>query len=156
MIENILVVCVGNICRSPMAEALLRQALQDMRDVSVSSAGLGALVDYPAAEHAEVLMAERGLDISGHKARQLTPDLIYASDLILVMESRHKRAIDEEDATASGKVYRLCEWRDKDIPDPFQQPRESFEETLLLIEEGVRDWVERIRASRSQKTRTDE
>ena len=156
MIENILVVCVGNICRSPMAEALLRQALQDMRDVSVSSAGLGALVDYPAAEHAEVLMAERGLDISGHKARQLTPDLIYASDLILVMESRHKRAIDEEDATASGKVYRICESQDKDIPDPFRQPRKSFEETLLLIEQGVQDWVERIRSSRSQKTRTDE
>jgi len=139
-----------------MAEALLRHALQDMSAVSVSSAGLGALVDYPAAEHAEELMAQRGLDISGHKARQLTPDLIYASDLVLVMESRHRRAIDEEDATAHGKVYRLCEWRDKDIPDPFQQPRELFEETLLLIEQGVQDWVERIRASRFKKTRTNE
>jgi len=156
VIQNILIVCVGNICRSPMAEALLRQALQDMNDVTVSSAGLGALVDYPAAEHAEVLMAERGLDISGHVARQLTPDLIHASDLILVMESRHKRAIDDEDATARGKVYRLCEWRDKDIPDPFRQPRESFEKTLLLIEQGVRDWVQRIKASKLQKTRTDE
>ena len=129
-----------------MAEALLRQALQDMSDVSVSSAGLGALVDYPAAEHAEVLMAERGLDISGHKARQLTPDLITASDLVLVMESGHKRVIDDEDATACGKVFRLCEWQDKDIPDPFRQPRETFEETLLLIEQGVQDWVKKIRA----------
>ena len=156
MIENILVVCVGNICRSPLAEALLRQAFQDENDVSVSSAGLGALVDYSAAEHAEVLMAERGLDISGHKARQLTPDLIHASDLILVMETRHKRAIDDEDATARGKVYRLCEWQDKDIPDPFRLPRESFEKTLLLIEQGVQDWVERIKASRSQKKGTNE
>jgi len=129
-----------------MAEALLRQALQDMSDVSVSSAGLGALVDYPAAEHAEVLMMERGLDISGHKARQLTPDLIIASDLVLVMESGHKRAIDDEDATAHGKVFRLCEWRDKDIPDPFRQPRETFEEALLLIDQGVQDWVKKIRA----------
>ena len=156
MIENILVVCVGNICRSPMAEALLRHALKDMSDVSVSSAGLGALVDYPAAEHAEVLMAERGLDISGHKARQLTPDLIQASDLVLVMESRHKRAIDYEDAMAHGKVYRLCEWQDKDIPDPFRQPRKSFEETLLLIEQGVQDWVDRVRASKLQNSKTDE
>ncbi len=137
-----------------MAEALLRQALQDISDVSVNSAGLGALVDYPAAEHAEVLMAERGLDISGHKARQLTPDLISASDLILVMESGHKRAIDKKDATARGKVYRLCEWQDKDIPDPFRQPREAFEEALLLIEQGVQDWVERIKAQTLQKTRT--
>ena len=138
-----------------MAEALLRQALQDISDVSVNSAGLGALVDFPAAEHAEVLMAERGLDISGHKARQLTPDLISASDLILVMESGHKRAIDKNDATARGKVYRLCEWQDKDIPDPFRQPREAFEEALLLIEQGVQDWVERIKAQTLQKTRTE-
>lgn len=139
-----------------MAEALLREALKDMSDVSVSSAGLGALVDYPAAEHAEVLMAERGLDISGHTARQLTPHLINASDLILVMESRHKRAIDAAHSTARGKVYRLCEWRDNDIPDPFRQPREAFEEALLLIEQGVQDWVERIKTSRLQKTRTGE
>ena len=151
MIENILVVCVGNICRSPMAEALLRQALQDMSDVRVSSAGLGALVDYPAAEHAEVLMAERGLDISRHKARQLTPDLINTSDLVLVMETRHKRVIDDEDATARGKVYRLCEWQDKDIPDPFRQSRETFEETLLLIEQGVRDWADRIKTLKLPK-----
>lgn len=129
-----------------MAEALLQQALQDKTDVSVSSAGLGALVDYPATEHAEVLMAERGLDISGHKARQLTPDLINASDLILVMESEHKWAISENDPTARGKVHRLCEWQDKDIPDPYQQPREAFEEVLLLIEQGVQDWAERIKA----------
>ncbi len=134
-----------------MAEALLRKALQDMNDVTVSSAGLGALVDYPAAEHAEVLMAERGLDISGHVARQLTPELVHASDLILVMESRHKRAIDDEDATARGKVYRLCEWRDKDIPDPFRQSRETFEETLLLIEQGVQDWAGRIRTLKLPK-----
>ena len=127
-----------------------------MGDVSVSSAGLGALIDYPAAEYAEVLMTEPGLDISGHKARQLTPDLINASDLILVMESGHERSIDNKDATARGKVYRLCECPDKDLPDPFRQPREAFEKTLLLIAQGVQDWVERIKAQTLQKTRTEE
>jgi protein-tyrosine phosphatase len=146
MIRHILVVCVGNICRSPMAEALLRDALRGQEEVTVESAGLGAVVDYPAAEHAEVLMAERGLDISGHRARQLTPDLINASDLILVMEAGHKRAIDAEDPAARGKVHRLCEWQDKDVPDPFRQSREAFEEVLLLIEQGVQDWADRIKA----------
>ena len=129
-----------------MAEALLRRELKDETDVSVSSAGLGALVDYPAAEHAEVLMAEHGVDISGHKARQLTPELVNASDLILVMEAGHKRAIDAENPAARGKVYRLCEWQGIDIPDPYRQPRDAFEEALQLIERGVQDWVEKITA----------
>jgi protein-tyrosine phosphatase len=144
MIGDILLVCVGNICRSPMAEAMLQQALGGNSSISVTSAGLGALVGYPAAEHSVTLMAERGLDISGHKARQLTAELITATDLILVMEAGHKRAIDLQDPTARGKVYRLGEWQDRDIPDPYQQPRKAFEETLVLIEKGVQDWAEKI------------
>ena len=84
MIRHILVVCVGNICRSPMAEALLRDALREQQDITVESAGLGALVDHPASEHAVTLMRERGLDISGHRARQITPDMVHAADLVLV------------------------------------------------------------------------
>jgi protein-tyrosine phosphatase len=89
-------------------------------------------------------MEERGLDISGHKARQLTPDMIKNSDLILVMESGHRRAIDSVEPAARGKIYRLCEWRDEDIPDPYGMPRKSFEEALELIEQGVSDWVGKL------------
>ena len=144
IIRDVLVVCVGNICRSPMAEVLLQEALKDRPDISVSSAGIGALAGYPAAEHSVALMAERSLDISEHRARQLTKELIAATDLILVMEARHKRAIDLQDPTARGKVHRLCEWQDREIPDPYQQPRKAFEETLALIEMGVQDWAEKI------------
>ncbi len=129
-----------------MAEAMLQQALKDKTNVSVKSAGLGALVGYPADEHAVTLMQERGLDISGHRAQQLTPGILSVSDLVLVMESGHKRAIDAIDPTARGKVFRFCEWQDKDVPDPVQQPREAFEKSLELIEQGVQDWAERIRA----------
>ncbi|MFQ5549382.1 MAG: low molecular weight protein-tyrosine-phosphatase [Woeseia sp.] len=146
MIRRVLVVCVGNICRSPMAEALLRTGLGADADITVSSAGIGALIGFPPAEHAVELMREDGLDISGHRARQLDKDLIAAADLILIMESAHKRAIDEIDSTARGKVQRLCEWRDQDIDDPYQQSREAFEEALKLIRQGVEDWLTRLRA----------
>ena len=145
MIRHVLVVCVGNICRSPMAKALLRNGLGASADITVSSAGIGALVGYPAAEHAVELMHESGLDISAHRARQLDRELITAADLILVMESAHKGAIDAIDLTARGKVQRLCEWRDQDIDDPYQKPREAFEETLALIRQGVEDWLIRLR-----------
>ena len=146
MIRHILVVCVGNICRSPMAEALLRNGLGPDSAITVSSAGIGALVGFPAAEHAMELMRENGLDISDHRARQLDRDLIAAADLVLVMESGHKRAIDAIDSTARGKVQRLCEWRDQDIDDPYQQSREAFDEALTLIRQGVEDWLTRIKS----------
>ena len=114
--------------------------------MTVASAGLGALVDWPASEHAVDLMRERGLDISAHKARQLTPELVGEADLILVMESGHKKAIESEDPTTRGKIYRLGEWNDKDIGDPFRQPREDFERALGEIDDCVEDWVERLTA----------
>lgn len=69
MIKTVLVVCVGNICRSPMAEGLLKRALPE---ANVASAGLGALVGQPADPYAVALMSGLGLDISGHRARQLS------------------------------------------------------------------------------------
>ena len=129
-----------------MAEAVLRDALKGRKDVVVESAGLGALVGEPASGFSVELMQERGLDISGHRAQQLTAELIARSDLVLVMESGHRRAIDANEPTARGKLYRLGEWQDLEIPDPYRQPREAFEETLKLIDKGVADWVERLEA----------
>jgi len=129
-----------------MAEAVLRDALRGKEEVVVESAGLGALVNEPASEFSVKLMQERGLDISGHRAQQLTPELITRADLILVMESGHRRAVDANEPTARGKLYRLGEWQDIEIPDPYRQPREAFEETLELIDKGVADWVERLKA----------
>lgn len=144
MIRHILVVCVGNICRSPMAEALLGDALRGQEEITVESAGLGALVGYPADEHAVELMSEHGVDITAHRARQLHPDMVAAADLILVMETGHKTSIDTADPTVRGKIHRLGEWRDKDIGDPYRQPKAAFADALRDIEDGVADWVERL------------
>ena len=146
MIRHILVVCVGNICRSPMAEALLRDGLRGKDEIKVESAGLGALVGHPAADFAVELMREQDVDITSHRARQLHADMVSAADLILVMELGHKKAIDEMDQAARGKVHRLGEWRDTDIGDPYRQPKAAFAEALQDIEDGVADWVKRLTA----------
>ena len=145
MIRHILVVCVGNICRSPMAEALLRRELRGQDGFTVESAGLGALVGHPASEHSVALMSELGLDISAHRARQIHPDMIATSDLVLVMEAGHRRAIDDADPTARGKVHRLGEWQDIDIDDPYRRARSAYEDALRDIQAGVASWVEKIK-----------
>ncbi|MFL5359908.1 MAG: low molecular weight phosphotyrosine protein phosphatase, partial [Myxococcales bacterium] len=77
MFDRVLMVCTGNICRSPMAQVLLADALKKRGiDVAVESAGLGALVGHPADPIAVKLMQARGLDLSGHRGRQLTREII--------------------------------------------------------------------------------
>jgi protein-tyrosine phosphatase len=129
-----------------MAEALLKRELREQDGFTVESAGLGALVGYPASEFSIELMDELGVDITAHRARQIHPDMVNAADLVLVMEAGHKRAIDDADPTARGKVHRLGEWQDKDIDDPYRQPKAAFAEALEDIREGVRLWVEKIKA----------
>lgn len=143
MIKRVLVVCVGNICRSPMAEGLLRQALPEL---NVFSAGLGALVGKPADATAIELATETGLDISQHRAQQFTGVLANQADLILVMDREQKREIQRRYPAASGKVFRLGEIGKFDIEDPYRKPRAAFEHALQLIQQGVDAWVPRIRA----------
>ena len=146
MIKNILVVCVGNICRSPMAEALLAKALGGNDEYVVESAGLGALVGHAADPFVIELMDEIGVDVRGHRARQIHPNMVEAADLVLVMTSGHKRAIADADPTARGKIHRLGEWQERDIDDPYRQPRAAFVDAMREIEEGVASWADKIRA----------
>jgi len=140
MFDRVLVVCVGNICRSPMAEALLRARLGHRPRFDVSSAGVSALVGRPADESAVTLMKERGIDISAHRARQLTPQLTAAADLILVMEAGHERAVYGIAPQARGKVHRIGKFGNFDVPDPYRLPRAAFQEALKLIERGIDDY----------------
>lgn len=145
MIRNILIVCVGNICRSPIAEILFAKRFEDaVLSVGVSSAGLGALVDYPAHDVAYELMLERGLDLSGHRARQLSADIVFASDLILTMSSEQQKQVELNYPSTCGRVHRLGKWGCYDVPDPFQRPRLVFEQSLALIEQGVDEWYRKL------------
>ena len=140
MFSTILTVCTGNICRSPMAEAVLADRLR-RRGVAavVQSAGIAALVGHPADAIAVALMAERGLDISGHRARQLTPGLIRSFELILVMEKGQQRAVEAILPSARGRVQCLGHWGGFDVEDPYRHGRPAFERSLVLIERGLGD-----------------
>jgi protein-tyrosine phosphatase len=125
-----------------MASAVFIERITSRLPVpTVESAGVAALVGEPADSHALHLMSERGLDLSGHRARQLTAGLATQFELILVMEKRHERAVAEIFPSARGRVQRLGRFGNFDIPDPYRKPRAAFEHSLALIERGIDDFV---------------
>jgi protein-tyrosine phosphatase len=139
--RKILILCVGNVCRSPTAEYLLRRRLAG-RDVQVTSAGLGALVGRPIEGHAMALLQEHGIDATPHRARQLDAEMLRDAELVLGMERRHLAAAARLAPQASGKLFLLGKWLEFDnVPDPYRQPRQAFEDVYDLIERGVGSWL---------------
>ena len=141
MIRRILVVCIGNICRSPMAEGLLRQALPGAQ---ISSAGVAALVGRGADPIAVQIMAGAGVDITSHRARTLNDAIARDADLILVMDEAQRQQISAQYPYTRGKIFRLAEAAKQDIPDPYRQDPQVFRTVFSLIENGVKEWVKRI------------
>ena len=129
-----------------MAEGLLKSALAaaNKDDCIVSSAGLGALVGHPPDPKACQLMLAKGIDISGYRACQLNKNMIRKADLILVMESAHKVAIEASEPSAKGKVFRLGEWEQFDISDPYNQNLSAFVKSFNLIEQGIALWAPKL------------
>jgi len=141
MINSILVLCEGNICRSPMAQGLLAAALPG---VQVQSAGLGALVGMPADETAVRLMQERGIDITGHRAQQVNRVLCTQADLVLVMNTEQRERLENLFPQVRGRMFRIGEHKKRDIPDPYRQGEQAFRDALALIDDGAREWLRRI------------
>ncbi len=145
MFNRILTVCTGNICRSPAAEFLLRQGSEVIaRPVEVLSAGVDALVNHPAEETTCAMMQSRGIDLSAHRARQLTRERLRWAELVLVMEQHHRDAVLALDPTARGKTFLLGHWTNREIPDPYRRGDDAHAEALRLIEAAVGPWVDKL------------
>ncbi|MUV15140.1 low molecular weight protein-tyrosine-phosphatase [Noviluteimonas gilva] len=141
MIHRILIVCVGNICRSPMAEVVLRKHLGGGDEVVVESAGLAALVGNPIDPIAERVLADHGLTAQGHAARQVTEAMISQADLVLAMQRRHVGAIHAIAPQARGKTFLVGKWEgDDEVPDPYGKTVPVFEDAYRRIDRMLYAW----------------
>ncbi len=147
--RKILLVCTGNICRSPIAAALLQRALAERRveGMEVASAGTGAWDGAPVSEGAYLVGLERGLDLSSHRARLLTRELVEEADLVLTMARHHRARVDE--LGGEGHVFVLGEFAGREgdeaeVSDPFGGELQVYRDTFTELEGLIQATVERI------------
>lgn len=142
MFDSILVVCTGNICRSPMGERFLRQLLPTK---TIDSAGTGALIGHAADESAIKIASLHGFSLEGHIAQQFTSVLSRKYDLILVMEKYHIEQIGRIAPEARGKTMLFGQWLgQREIPDPYRKSDEAFASVYKLIEQAGNRWAEKL------------
>ncbi|WP_100405723.1 low molecular weight protein arginine phosphatase [Bacillus solitudinis] len=136
--KRVLFVCTGNTCRSPLAEALLREKAGD--SVEVKSAGVQAFPGESASEGTRRVLEKRGITLQ-HQAQMVTAELVEWADLILTMTVSHRDLVVQHYQNNADKVYTLKEYAGKDdldISDPIGGPLEAYEKTAQEIEQSIK------------------
>jgi protein-tyrosine-phosphatase len=152
---RILVVCTANICRSPVAEVLLRDRLRQRNSDSwgVESVGTWAHVKRGASQYSIQLMAEQGLDLTSHQARMIDETALQQADLVLCMEAGHCEALRAEFPAHAAKIYMLSEMVNQrfNIQDPYGQSIEAYRRMVADLTSIIDQGLERIMALAQQE-----
>ncbi len=148
--KNILFVCTGNSCRSPMAEGLMKEMVKGNAHFTISSAGVSSYEGMPATKEAVIVMRHSGVDISAHISRRLTAEMVKQADYILVMEAGHKLYITTNFPCAQKRVFLLKEFLpendgSKTIPDPIGMNINYYKEVALVIKKSIEGLVAKLK-----------
>jgi protein-tyrosine-phosphatase len=136
---DLLFICRANICRSPLAEGVVKKLIREgafREDWTTGSAGTWAAAGQEAHPHTLAILGEQGIDLSEHRSREVTAEMIAAADIALTMEGGQAEALRAEFPEAADKVYLLSELGGKgwDLVDPVGGTEEDFRETMREIE----------------------
>lgn len=143
MFNNILFVCVGNICRSPVAEHWARTQLEKAGHTpSMHSAGLSAMVGSPIAPEMKLLLEQEKIESAAHVAKQVTEKHMMRADIIFVMEEWQKSELSKAYPMSHGKIF--CLGQKEDIGDPYRQGRARFQEIFSLICDSWNNWQKKL------------
>jgi protein-tyrosine-phosphatase len=142
--KDVMFICTGNVCRSPMAEGFYRQQTGTGDEIRVGSAGISAFDGQLASQYSEEVMQQEGIDISDHASRMLTPEIIAEASHIFGMTRSHRDAVQMMFPAAREKVFVLREFLvgadadfDLDVSDPIGGSLEEYVRTRNLIKEAL-------------------
>ncbi len=142
----ILMICSGNICRSPFAEIYLRHRLQQAGTFAeVFSRGILDMHQRPAPDHGIAVAAEMGLDLAAHHSTKLEPADLDRAALVMIMEQQHRQYLAQMRPAVIGKIFFLSQpTGGAEVPDPMGKDVEAFRASYQMIATNVDGWLKRF------------